>query len=155
VLAIGMAAWVLRYGAFSAAADGTPFALVLIGVALHGVCFDFFLAAGFIHTENKAPAAIRGSAQALFSFLVYGVGMFLGAIISGRVVSMYTTNDVANWSKIWMVPAIGAAVCLLLFLVLWRDKPGKLEEEARDARGFPIEPVTVTPATAETPTSRD
>ena len=154
VLAIGMAAWVLRYGAFSAASDGTPFALVLIGVALHGVCFDFFLAAGFIHTENKAPAAIRGSAQALFSFLVYGVGMFLGSVISGRVVDAYTSNGAANWSRIWMVPAIGAGVCLLLFLVLWRDKPGKLEDDVREARGFPIEPVTITPATADTTTTR-
>jgi nucleoside transporter len=148
VLAIGMAAWVLRYGMFSIASHGTPFTLILIGVALHGVCFDFFLAAGFIHTENKAPAAIRGSAQALFSFLVYGVGMFLGSVISGQVVKAYTVNEVANWSRIWIVPAIGAGVCLLLFLVLWRDKPGKLEEDAEAAHGgFPLEPVTVTPAT--------
>ncbi|MDB5295773.1 MAG: transporter, partial [Phycisphaerales bacterium] len=92
VLAIGMAAWVVRYYLFSTAADGTHYTLLLLGVALHGVCFDFFLAAGFIHTDTKAPAAIRGSAQALFSFLVYGVGMFLGSEISGRVVSTFTAN---------------------------------------------------------------
>ena len=153
VLAIGMGAWVLRYGLFSAAWDGTPFALVLIGVALHGVCFDFFLAAGFIHTENKAPAAIRGSAQALFSFLVYGAGMYLGSELSGRVVEGLTSGGVSDWAKIWMVPAAGAGVCLLLFLLLWRDRPGKLDDEARDAEGFPVEPVTITPATADT-TSR-
>ena len=53
VLAVGMSAWAVRYGLFSI---GSPFALVLLVVALHGVCFDFFLAAGFIHTDNKAPA---------------------------------------------------------------------------------------------------
>jgi nucleoside transporter len=149
VLAIGMGAWALRYGLFSAASDGTPFLLLLIGVALHGICFDFFLAAGFIHTENKAPAAIRGSAQALFSFLVYGVGMYLGSEISGRVVKGLTADGVRDWAKIWMVPAAGAGLCLLLFLILWRDKPGKLEEEVEEARSFPIEPVTITPATTE------
>ena len=51
------------------------------------------------------------------------------------------------------VPAVGAGVCLLLFLVLWRDKPGKLEDEVRDAQSFPIEPVTITPAIAETTTT--
>jgi nucleoside transporter len=150
VLAIGMAAWAVRYGMFATASHGTPFVLVLIGVALHGVCFDFFLAAGFIHTENKAPAAIRGSAQALFSLIVYGVGMFIGSIVSANVVAAYTGSDgVAQWSKIWVVPAIGAAACLLLFLVLWRDRPGKLEEEVAEARGFPVEPVSITPATVE------
>ena len=83
-LGVGMAAWALRYGLFSV---GHPFALVLIGVALHGVCFDFFLAAGFIYTDEKAPPEIRGSAQALFSFLVYGVGMWIGNLVSGRVVA--------------------------------------------------------------------
>jgi nucleoside transporter len=145
VLGIGMAAWALRYGLFSLE---KPFALVLIGVALHGVCFDFFLAAGFIHTDNKAPAAIRGSAQALFSFLTYGVGMWIGNEISGRVVDHFTTKgvvtskgivDVIHWSSVWMVPAVGAVICLVLFLLLWRDTVGKVEDDG--ARGFPIEPL--------------
>jgi nucleoside transporter len=158
VLVIGMAAWVLRYGFFSAASDGTPFSLVVLGVLLHGVCFDFFLAAGFIHTENKAPASIRGSAQALFSFLTYGVGMWLGNVISGYVANHYSKSIVGgpdggvtlvrDWQKIWMVPAVGAAVCLALFIVLWRDKGGKVEEDVAGAKGFPIEPVAITPATS-------
>jgi nucleoside transporter len=128
VLAIGMAAWAVRYFCFSYAAGGEPYALILLGVILHGVCFDFFLAAGFIHTENKAPATIRGSAQALFSFLTYGVGMWIGNEVSGRVVDAYTVDGAKNWAGIWMVPAIGATVCLALFIVLWRDKAGKLED---------------------------
>ena len=139
VLGIGMAAWAVRYGLFSLQ---HPFALVVLGIALHGVCFDFFLAAGFIHTENKAPASIRGSAQALFSFLTYGVGMWIGNLIAGRVVDRYTVNKVTHWSQVWLVPAVGAAVCLVLFLVLWRDTPGKLEEEVpEESRGFPVVPV--------------
>ena len=150
VLVVGMAAWAVRYGLFSI---GHPLALILIGVALHGVCFDFFLAAGFIHTDNKAPADIRGSAQALFSFLTYGVGMWLGSIISGQIVNHYTINEAAkqyDWRHIWMIPSLGAAVCLVLFMLLWRDKPGKLAEEADEARGMPVEPVAITPATART-----
>jgi nucleoside transporter len=129
VLTVGMAAWAARYGLFSL---GHPFALILVGVALHGVCFDFFLAAGFIHTDNKAPSSIRGSAQALFSFLTYGVGMWIGNLVSGRIVDAFTVNGVQNWSRIWAVPAIGAAVCLALFLVLWKDRGGKLEDQKID-----------------------
>jgi len=139
VLVVGMAAWAARYGLF---ALGHPFALVLIGVILHGVCFDFFLAAGFIHTDNKAPVAIRGSAQALFSFLTYGLGMYLGNIIGGFVVGHFTVNGVPKWSKIWLVPAAGAAACLILFLLLWRDTPGKLEE---------VDPIAETAASPGSP----
>lgn len=120
VLGVGMAAWAVRYTFFCIA---HPFALVLIGVALHGVCFDFFLAAGFIYTDEKAPQAIRGSAQSLFSFLVYGAGMYLGAIAAGQVAEHYTVNGAVNWSKVWLIPAIGAAVCLAVFLAIWKDKP--------------------------------
>lgn len=148
VLGIGMAAWAVRYLLFSLS---HPFALVVIGLALHGVCFDFFLAAGFIHTENKAPASIRGSAQALFSFLTYGVGMYLGNEIAGRVKDKFTVGDVTHWSRVWIIPAAGAAVCLLLFLVLWRDTPGKLDADEEDKqdkqRGFPVLPVDPVTAT--------
>jgi nucleoside transporter len=137
VLAIGMAAWAARYACFSFAASGVPYALILLGVILHGVCFDFFLAAGFIHTENKAPTSIRGSAQALFSFLTYGVGMWIGNMVSGQVVAAYTVGEVKDWASIWLVPALGATVCLALFIVLWRDKPGKLEEEPFDVPSRP------------------
>jgi nucleoside transporter len=142
VLAIGMGAWVVRYVLFSAASGGSPFALIVIGVALHGICFDFFLAAGFIHTDNKAPASIRGSAQALFSFLTYGVGMFIGNIVSGVVADAFTVNGAKNWQMIWLIPAIGAAVCLVLFLLLWKDRPGKLVDGSEIApKDFDVEPA--------------
>lgn len=127
VLGVGMAAWVIRYGLFSMQ---HPMVLVLIGIALHGVCFDFFFAAGFIHTDNKSPASIRASAQAFYTFLTYGVGMWIGNVISGQVVSHFTAADGVTiaWAKVWLIPAAIALVCLFLFLILWRDTPGKLEE---------------------------
>lgn len=143
VLILGMGAWAVRYGLFSIADRGPwtagaggpglallPMSLVFLGVALHGVCFDFFLAAGFIYTDEKAPAEIRGSAQALFSFLTYGVGMWIGNVVSGGVVDHYTNKatGVTNWSHVWLAPAIGAAICLAFFMLLWRDKSGKVEE---------------------------
>lgn len=82
VLIIGVAAWALRFGLFSI---GKPLGLILIGVALHGICFDFFFAAGFIHIEQVASAEIRNSAQTLFGFLAYGLGLFLGTELSGRL----------------------------------------------------------------------
>lgn len=142
VLIVGMAAWALRYALFSAGyawrSSHGAMVLIIAGVALHGVCFDFFLAAGFIHTDNKAPASIRGSAQALFSFLTYGAGMWIGGVLSGYVVKNYNVNAVREWSMIWIWPAAGAAVCLLIFMALWKDKPGKLVEADTSAEAVAL-----------------
>ena len=101
--------------------------------------------------DNKAPAEIRGSAQALFSFPTYGVGMWFGNEVSGRVVDHFTTAGVINWSKTWAVPAVGAAVCLVLFVILWSDSEGKVE--AIESRGFPVDPVAESAGSTRDPNS--
>jgi nucleoside transporter len=119
VLAVGMLAWGVRYALF---AVGDPFALLLLGVALHGICFDFFFAAGFIHVDNTAPKDIRGSAQALFAFLTYGLGMWLGSILSGFLKDLYTHNGVTDWWAFWIIPSAGVLFSFLVFVLFFREK---------------------------------
>src|SRR6185437_2619415 len=88
VLAMGMLAWGLRYGIFAwggSYAVGAFYWPVIICLTLHGVCYDFFFAAGFIHVDNESPSDIKGSAQALFVFLTYGLAMWLGSELSNVV----------------------------------------------------------------------
>jgi len=93
VLVLGMFCWGLRYFLFAhAGADGLPYAMALVGIILHGFCFDFFFAAGFIHCDNEAPKDIRASAQALFSFLTYGIGMWLGSLLAGALRDEFTVQ---------------------------------------------------------------
>lgn len=125
VLVLGMFCWGLRYLLFAnAGPEGMGFALAIAGVALHGFCFDFFFAAGFIHCDNKAPKDIRASAQALFSFLTYGVGMWLGSLVCGMLVDRYTdpVSKNVNWPEFWMVPSIGVTACLVVFVLMFRDR---------------------------------
>jgi nucleoside transporter len=130
VLALGMLAWGVRYALFAfGGPEGFPFALVLLGVALHGVCFDFFFAAGFIHVDNEAPRDIRASGQALFYFLTYGVGMWLGNLLSGQLVSYFTTEPspgvkVVDWHRFWLVPSAGVLASLVVFVLFFRMRPG-------------------------------
>ena len=127
VLALGMLCWGVRYLLFSAApADDAGFFLMLFGIALHGICFDFFFAAGFIHVDSESPADIRGSAQALFVFLTYGVGMWLGNTLS-EVVKRLTTSGtgdaaVTDWQTFWLVPAAGVLAALAVFVLFFRGK---------------------------------
>lgn len=147
VLALGMLCWGVRYLAFSQAGpEGLGFALAIFGIALHGFCFDFFFAAGFIHCDNKAPPDIRASAQALFSFLTYGVGMWLGSLVCGFLVDRYTdpTTQAVDWPNFWLVPGIGVLVCLAVFVLLFRDSPGRVP--AAEAPAAPLLPPQPEPA---------
>jgi len=78
MLLIGMLCWVARYALFAAGAPEQITWMLLLGVALHGICYDFFFVTGFIYTDKKAPKEIRGQAQSLLVFLTQGVGMFIG-----------------------------------------------------------------------------
>jgi nucleoside transporter len=128
VLILGMAAWGLRYAIFAAR---PPLPLVIVGIALHGICFDFFLAAGMIHTENIAPPDIKASAQSLFGVITYGLGMWIGTEAAGWLNQHYTRETidpvtgekqrVTDWTRFWLIPCVGVVVGLIVFVVSFRS----------------------------------
>jgi nucleoside transporter len=129
VLALGMLCWGIRYALFSVGGpEGLPFALVIAGVALHGFCFDFFFAAGFIHVDNEAPRDIRASGQALFSFLSYGVGMWLGTLLAGKLRAVYA----GDWYHFWLVPCIGVLASLTVFALFFHMRGRKPDLEGKE-----------------------
>jgi nucleoside transporter len=126
MLAVGMLAWVIRYGAFTLADKNNIEALVMLGIVLHGLCFDFFFVTGFIYTDKKAPEAIRGQAQGLLVLVEYGLGLGIGAQVIGWLVGHFTTTTPAgpvnDWTNIWLYPCLMALAVLLVFVAIFRDK---------------------------------
>ncbi|HJS54426.1 MAG TPA: MFS transporter, partial [Chitinophagaceae bacterium] len=92
----------------------------------HGICFDFFFVSGMIYSDQKAGEKIKSQAQGLISLATYGLGMYIGSLISGYVQKKYTTgvgeNAITDWTNVWLVPAGIAGVVLILFLVLFNEK---------------------------------
>ncbi len=78
MIMVGMACWVARYVLFAYGAPDQVSWMLLLAVALHGICYDFFFVTGFMYTDKTAPKEIRGQAQGLLVFLTQGVGMFFG-----------------------------------------------------------------------------
>lgn len=121
MIALGMIAWALRFLCFGYGNAGPGEWMLFAGIILHGVCFDFFFVTGQIYTDSKAGVKIQSSAQGMITMATYGIGMWIGTLLSGYVKDHYTVNDISNWKSIWMVPAGIAAGVLVLFVLFFRD----------------------------------
>ena len=122
ILIIGLLAWIIRFGFFGYGHPDTSRWMLYTAILLHGVCYDFFFVSGMIYTDAKAGDKIKSQAQGLISLATYGLGMYIGSIVAGKVKDMYTTDNVTNWLNVWLVPAGIAAVILVLFLLFFKDR---------------------------------
>lgn len=130
-LILGMAAWVLRYVLFAYGDAGSGMALLLVGIALHGICYDFFFVSGQIYTNSKAGPAYKSAAQGLITLATYGIGMLIGFSVAGQVTQAYTTAAGADWTQIWLFPAGFAAVVLVLFALIFKNETLAAAQDGR------------------------
>ena len=108
MLAVGMLAWVTRYALFAIGAPDELRTLIIIGIVLHGICYDFFFVTGQIYTDKKANEPIRAQAQGLLVMLTLGLGMLIGAQVAGRIETQHTpkTSKVFNAAVVEMTDQI-------------------------------------------------
>jgi nucleoside transporter len=124
MLAVGMLAWVVRYGLFAGAAGqsgDTALAMIIGGIILHGICYDFFFVTGFIYVDRVAPKEIRSQAQGFLVLVTQGLGLGVGAQVFAALTTRYTSGGVTDWASVWAFPAGMALVVLLVFVAAFRD----------------------------------
>lgn len=90
MLAVGMLAWVTRYALFAIGAPDQIAWMIITGIVLHGICYDFFFVTGQIYTDQAAPKQIRAQAQGLLVLFTLGLGMFIGAQVAGQIEARHT-----------------------------------------------------------------
>ncbi len=134
MLLAGMLAWVVRYGLFAAAANSHIVWMVMGGIILHGICYDFFFVSGQIYIDKRASPKIRGQAQGFLVLITQGVGMLIGAQTAGRIFATQKVGAIVDWHVLWLIPCIAAAVIAAIFLVLFRDDS---DEPAIEIEEFP------------------
>jgi nucleoside transporter len=125
MLVVGMAAWALRYVLFALGDAKSGMWMLYFGILLHGICYDFFFVTGQIYVDNQAPVKVRAAAQGFLAFVTLGLGLFVGSVVSGRVVGHFSTPDAAvahDWRLIWLVPAAMAGFVLMLFALAFRER---------------------------------
>ena len=124
ILMMGLLAWSVRYALLAYGNPGAGMWMFYLAILLHGVCYDFFFMTGQLYTDQEAPPHLRNTAQGLITFLTYGVGMFIGSLLSGGAVDYFTTTVggtvTRNWTAFWITSSLGAAFILLLLGVFFR-----------------------------------
>ncbi len=124
---VGMLAWAIRYALFAYGNAGDLSFMLIIGIALHGVCYDFFFVSGQIYTNAKAGIKFKSAAQGLITLATYGIGMLIGFEIAGLITDTYKISDTAfDWKMIWIIPSGIALVVFLLFAITFKDKNEKV-----------------------------
>ncbi len=128
MMLVGMMAWVIRYLLFAYGNNEELVFLFYAGIIIHGICYDFFFVTGQIYVDKKAPESIRSNAQGFITLVTYGVGMFVGTLLAGKVAQAYETKIASGeivgheWFTIWLIPAALAFVVCILFVLFFNDE---------------------------------
>jgi nucleoside transporter len=138
---LGILAWVARYFllAGSVGSPGLQTSLIFTAILLHGVCYDFLFIAGQLYVDDEANERMRGAAQGLIAFILWGVGNFVGSTLAGRSQAYHTLAQpqgtiAHDWHGIWIYPAWGAVAVMVVFLIFFRDPPKKAHGEVITGR---------------------
>ncbi|MCI5080071.1 MAG: nucleoside permease [Saprospiraceae bacterium] len=130
-LLVGMAAWTLRYIMFAYGDVGELSFMLILGIALHGICYDFFFVSGQIYTDSKAGPKIKSAAQGMITLATYGVGMLIGFWVAGKITDANLLADGTHtWEKVWIFPAIFAAAIFVLFALFFKNEKINVIEES-------------------------
>ncbi|WP_218011297.1 MULTISPECIES: MFS transporter [unclassified Bacillus (in: firmicutes)] len=123
---VGMIAWILRMSLFAFSAPEGLVSLMYIGIALHGLCWDFFFVSGYLYTDEVADEKIKGQAQGLIIMFTQGIGMFVGSYFAGKLFNNTVTKtgvvSLDQWQAFWMYPAIVAAIVAVVFFFFFKYK---------------------------------
>ena len=125
MLLLGMLAWVARFTIFATAALSGTFWFIMIGILIHGICYDFFFVTGQIYIDKKTSKEIRGQVQGLLVLLTQGVGFLLGTQLAGLFVNTYGVNGILTlpeWRLFWSLFAGATLVFAVAFFFLFTDK---------------------------------
>lgn len=126
---VGMFAWAVRYLLFAYGNGNDLSFMLILGIALHGICYDFFFVSGQIYTNSKAGEKYKSAAQGLITLATYGIGMLIGFAVAGWITDNFKTMDGAvNWQMVWIIPAGIAFAVFLIFALLFQDK-NKIQNE--------------------------
>lgn len=125
-LAVGMGAWAVRFVLFVLAVYGVPGAAI-VGIALHGICADYFIVVGAMFIAHLTPDRFASQAQSWLILMISGFGAAIGSTVSGAIYSAEVVPNAAEgamaWQALWLWPIVIAIATTVAWIVLFPAKP--------------------------------
>lgn len=125
MLFLGMLAWIARFTLFAGASMTGTFWMIMLGIGIHGICYDFFFVTGQIYIDKETSPDIRGQVQGILVLLTQGVGFLLGTQLSGYFFNTHAVDGamaLGDWKTFWTIFAVAMAVFTLMFLLLFKER---------------------------------
>ena len=125
VLIMGLLAWVIRYSLFALAAPQAIGWMMMVGILLHGACYDFVYVASQLYIDQNVSPKLRAQAQGFFVMVSYGVGQGLGTLTAGFIFNRIMQGDhatAAQWQTFWLIPLLFAVVVTGMFALGFKEK---------------------------------
>jgi nucleoside transporter len=125
VLILGLVAWTLRYALFTFGAPDGITIMLIVGIVLHGACYDFVYVAGQVYIDKNASPQIRAQAQGFFVLVSYGVGQGLGTLAAGWIFNSIMDNGeptLQQWQNFWTIPLIFSLIVTALLAFGFKEK---------------------------------
>ncbi len=120
LLCTGLVAYGLRMAIFAYLPNLVP---VVIGVALHGICFGCFIFVAFMVVDEFCSKDVRATAQNFFNLVIVGVGIIVGSLFATALVGEWAMVDgVMDYSALFSVPMWLSVACLLMLIVFYPSK---------------------------------
>lgn len=134
-LMTGMICWAIRSALFAEAAVSGNTVLVIIGLVLQGVCWDFFFSVADIYADKKAGPNIKAQAQSLRFIASNGVGLFFASSVCGKIFNSQVTDTTAaglpQWYSFWYIAGGIAAFVFVAFFILFKDDVSHKDESVK------------------------
>lgn len=145
-LALGLTAYAARMALFAYVdvIPLPPMLTLLIGIAMHGLCFGAFIFVAFMIVDEETTPDVRASAQNLFNLVIIGIGVIVGSKIAGWVYAAHASRSVSeatgrevtvvDYTGLFAVPMWAALICLAALLIFYPARsPGRAALEGAPA----------------------
>jgi MFS family permease len=124
IIGTGLIMEILRFTALIvASSDGGLISVAIAGLTCHGFAYAFIFIAAFIYLNTHSDAEGRTGVQQLFSMGTMGIGGFIGSIIAGKSMDVFSSGSAGqvSFGLFWLVPLIISIAALIVFVLFFND----------------------------------
>ncbi len=139
LLAVGLCAYAARMALFAYSDSLLP---IMLGVALHGLCFGCFIFVAFMVVDEETTADVRATAQSLFNLVIIGCGIIVGSLVATSLVGRWAQDipkvddagapvlgddgvqELAmDFTELFSYPMWAGLACLILLMLFYPSRP--------------------------------